>query len=145
MANLVTFKAKGQWKGNLKVEVDIRNKFTINMDEPPSLGGEDTAPNPVEVVLAALIGCLGIVIPVVAKEKNIPLNSIEIETEGDLDPRGFMGDPTVRAGYQEVRAKVKINAPVEREKIEELMKEVERRCPVSDIIRNPVNLKISLE
>lgn len=143
--NKITFKAEGRWKGNLKVEVNIRNKFTINMDEPPSLGGEDTAPNPVEIVLASLIGCLGIVIAAVAKEKNIPLTNVEIHTEGDLNPRGFMGDPTVRAGYDEVRAKVKIESPVERERIEELMREVEKRCPVSDIIKNPVNLKISLE
>uniref|UniRef100_A0A7C3MRQ4 OsmC family peroxiredoxin n=1 Tax=Dictyoglomus thermophilum TaxID=14 RepID=A0A7C3MRQ4_DICTH len=141
----VTFKAEGKWLGNLKVEAKIRDKFIINMDEPPSLGGEDTAPNPVEVVLAALIGCLGIVIQVVAKEKNIPLQNVEIYTEGDLDPRGFMGDPNIRAGYDEVRVRVKIETPVDKAKIEELMKEVERRCPVSDIIKNPVNLKISLE
>ncbi|MFN3698577.1 MAG: OsmC family protein [Dictyoglomus sp.] len=141
----VTFSAQGKWLGNLKVETKIRNKFTINMDEPPSLGGEDSAPNPVEVVLASLIGCLGIVIAVVSKEKNIPLNSVEIFTEGDLDPRGFMGDPTVRAGYEEVRVRIKIDSPAGREKIEELIKEVEKRCPVSDIIRNPVNLSINLE
>jgi uncharacterized OsmC-like protein len=141
----VTFKVDGKWQGNLKVEVKIRNKFTINMDEPTSLGGEDTGPNPVEVVLASLVGCLGIVIAVVAKEKNIPLETVEISTEGDLDPRGFMGDHSVRAGFEEVRAKIKITAPIEKGKLEELFKEVERRCPVSDIIKNPVNLKITME
>lgn len=65
----ITFKAEGRWLGNLKIEAKIRDKFVIYMDEPPSLGGEDSAPNPVEVVLASLIGCLGIVIAVVAKEK----------------------------------------------------------------------------
>lgn len=79
------------------------------------------------------------------KRKNIPLESVEIFTEGDLDPRGFMGDSSVRAGYDEVRVKIKISSSVERDKIEDLIKEVERRCPVSDIIKNPVKLFINLE
>ncbi len=142
---IVTFKAKGSWLGNLKVETKIRDKFTINMDEPTSLGGEDSGPNPVEVVLASLIGCLGIVISIVAKERNIPINNLEIYAEGDLNPEGFMGNPEVRAGYQEVRVRIKIDSPLEREKLQELLQLVERRCPVSDIIKNPVNLSINLE
>ncbi len=142
---IITFKARGNWLGNLKVETKIRDKFTINMDEPTSLGGEDSAPNPVEVVLASLIGCLGIVISIVAKEKSIPLNNVEIYAEGDLNPEGFKGNPEVRAGCQEVRVRVKIDSPVERERLQELLQLVERRCPVSDIIRNPVNLSINLE
>lgn len=141
----VTFKARGNWLGNLKIETKIRDEFTINMDEPTSLGGENSAPNPVEVVLASLIGCLGIVISIVARERGIPLNNVEIYAEGDLNPEGFMGNPEVRAGYQEVRVRVKIDSSVEREKLQELLQLVERRCPVSDIIRNPVNLSINLE
>ncbi|MEN2984581.1 MAG: OsmC family protein [Dictyoglomaceae bacterium] len=141
----ITFKAEGKWLGGLKVETKIREKFTIVVDEPQSLGGEDSAPNPVEVVLASLIGCLGIMISIVAKEKNISINNIKILAEGDLDPQGFMGNPNIRAGYQEVRVKIKIDSPLEREKLEELIQLVEKRCPVSDIIKNPVNLNITLD
>ncbi len=91
-----TFKATGEWKGGLRIDTQVRN-FTLSFDEPPSLGGEDSACNPVEGVLASLAGCLGIVSRVVAQRKIYPSRKIEIEVEGDLDPRGFMGQ------YDQVR------------------------------------------
>ena len=32
-------------------------RYSVEVDEPPTLGGEDTAPNPVEYYLASLLSC----------------------------------------------------------------------------------------
>ena len=67
----VTFKACSQWQGGTRTEVTIGEvhanqanisspdrQFTLHVDEPPYLGGQDSAPNPVEMIAAGLCGCL---------------------------------------------------------------------------------------
>lgn len=133
---VLTFRASGEWVGGLRIETKVRN-FSLNFDEPPSLGGKDSAPNPVEGLLAALIGCLGIVTVVVAREKNFPVEKVAIEAEGDLDPRGFMGQyDVVRPGFLVVRFVVKVSGEISEEDLTRLFSEVERRCPVSDVLGN---------
>ncbi|HOA98843.1 OsmC family protein [Candidatus Sordicultor fermentans] len=142
-----TFKATGEWKGGLRIDTQVRN-FTLSFDEPPSLGGEDSACNPVEGVLASLAGCLGIVSRVVAQEKNLPIEKIEIEVEGDLDPRGFMGQyDQVRPGLLAIRYQVKVNGDLSDEELKEFEEEVDRRCPVSDTLKNGTKVegRVTLE
>ncbi|MEN3186091.1 MAG: OsmC family protein [Atribacterota bacterium] len=130
----MTFKASGRWTEGLQVETKVR-QFTLHFDEPPSLGGNDAAPNPVEGLLASLAGCLGIVTVVVAKEKNLPVEGVEIEVEGDLDPRGFMGQyHLVRPGFLSIHFVVKVKGNLSEEDLRTLLTEVENRCPVSDTL-----------
>lgn len=130
----MTFKAQGKWVEGLYVEAKVR-QFTMSFDEPPSLGGKDSAPNPVEGLLASLVGCLGIVTVVVAREKNLPVEGVEITVEGDLDPRGFMGQyEIVRPGFLAIRFLVTVKGSLKEEELQALLAEVEKRCPVSDTL-----------
>jgi hypothetical protein len=52
----VVFAADSRQVEGLRSEANIR-QFSLTVDEPPSLGGADTGPNPVELVLAALATC----------------------------------------------------------------------------------------
>jgi uncharacterized OsmC-like protein len=54
--SIVRFNAASQGKDGLHRQVKIRD-FTLEVDEPPALGGKDRAPNPVEYALAALATC----------------------------------------------------------------------------------------
>jgi len=141
----LTFEASVELKEGLTFEAKTRN-FTLLIDEPQNLGGMDKGPNPVEYLLFALGGCLGIVIQVVAKEMNININSLKINLKGDLNPLRFMGkDFSERAGYKRIKVEVDIKSDSPREKIEELLKKVEERCPISDNIRNVTPVEISLK
>ncbi len=131
-----TFKVTGEWKKGLRVDTQVRN-FALSFDEPPSLGGEDSACNPVEGLLASLAGCLGIVARVVAQEKSLPIEKIQVEIEGDLDPRGFMGQyDQVRPGLLAVRYQIKVSGNVSDKDLKEFAEEVDKRCPVSDTLKN---------
>ena len=49
------------------------------------------------------------------------LEKLEIETEGQLDLRGFLGlDSTVKPGYEEIHYTVVVKSSASQEKIEEL-------------------------
>jgi len=78
-STLVKVSAKGKWESGVKTNISIRNFPAFSMDEPAELGGADTAPNPMEYVVAALCGCKGVMIPLVAKELGFTFSGIEFD------------------------------------------------------------------
>jgi uncharacterized OsmC-like protein len=141
----ITFEASVELKEGLTFEGKTRN-FNLFIDEPENLGGKDKGPNPVEYLLLSLGGCLGIVIQVVAKEMNIKIDSLKINLRGGLNPMRFMGkDFSERAGYKNIDVFVEIKSDEPREKLDELLRKVEERCPISDNIRNETPVKIHLK
>ncbi len=56
-AGKTVWKAQTTWLGGFKSQAQIRD-FTVAMDEPTALGGSNTAPNMVEMVLGAYGCCL---------------------------------------------------------------------------------------
>ncbi|WP_320406865.1 OsmC family protein [Thermococcus paralvinellae] len=84
------FSIIGEGVSPTKTIAKVRN-FEVIVDEPPSLGGTDAGPNPVEYLLVALAGCLNVVGHLVAKEMGFTINSLKIKISGTLDPTKFMG------------------------------------------------------
>lgn len=141
----VRFEAQVEWKEGFTVEGKARN-FTIYIDEPPNLGGQDKGPNPVEYVLMALGGCVIIVGQVIAQEMGIKLDSYKIKLSGDLNPLRFMGKPSPdRAGFKEINLEIEVKSEAPKEKLEEWIRAIEERCPVGDNLKNPTPVKISLK
>lgn len=138
----ITFEAQVEWKGGFTVEAKARN-FTLFIDEPPKLGGQDKGPNPVEYELMALGGCVVIVGQVVAKEIGIKIDSCKIKLSGDLNPARFMGQPSPdRAGFKGINLEIEVKSDASKEKLKEWAKAIEERCPVGDNLRaqTPVNV-----
>jgi uncharacterized OsmC-like protein len=135
-STLVKVAAKGKWESGVKTNISIRNFPAFSMDEPVELGGTDTAPNPMEYVVAALCGCNGVMIPLVAKELDFAFSGIDFEATGIIDVRGLMGEEGVRPHFQKVRFNVNIQTEESEERIEQLKNEVERRCPVFSLLHD---------
>src|SRR6202167_4758343 len=121
-------------------EVDIRTgEHTFKVDEPPALGGEDVAANPVQYALASLGSCQAITYRLWAAQLGIPFDKLTVRVEGDLDIRGFFGfDDTVRPGFTAVRVEVTVTGPESEERYAELAAAVDAHCPVLDLFKNPV-------
>ncbi|MEM0005092.1 MAG: OsmC family protein [Desulfurococcaceae archaeon] len=111
--------------------------FKIYIDK---VGGE--APSPLEYLLASLAGCINIVANIVAKEMNVNIENLEVEVEGVFNAEKLYTGKGGRAGYKEIKAKIRIKSSAPREQLEKLIKAVEERCPVSDNLaeRTPVTL-----
>ncbi|QYJ17257.1 hypothetical protein Rxycam_03099 [Rubrobacter xylanophilus DSM 9941] len=140
-----TFTAGTRLVEGLRTEAEIRG-FELTVDEPRELGGTNTGPNPVELVLAALGTCQEILYAVYAPRLGVELENVEVDVEGTLDPRGFLGvADEARPGFQSVRYRVRIQSPSAPEKVRELVRLVEEHCPVLDIISNPVETSGSAE
>jgi uncharacterized OsmC-like protein len=132
-STLVKVSAAGKWESGVKTNISVRNFPTFSIDEPVELGGEDTAPNPVEYVLAGLNGCNGVMIPLVAQELDFTFSGIDFETTGIIDTRGLMGVEGVSPHFQKIRFQVNIQTEESEERVEQLKNEVERRCPVFNL------------
>ncbi len=123
-------------------------QFTLTIDEPAALGGKDTAANPVEYLLAGYAGCLNVVFNLVAKEKNINLNSLQINIDGDINPEKFLGIANKeRAGFQSLNVYIDIDSNSSVQAIDDLITTVKERCPINDNLTNPtpVNYFIKTE
>jgi len=120
-------------------------EFKMVVDEPKSSGGTNEGANPVEYLLTALAGCINVVGHVVAKEMGIDIKNMEIDLEGDLNPARFMGvSKTERAGFQGIRAKIKVDSDASEETLKNWLETVEDRCQVNDNIAHSTPVKISL-
>jgi uncharacterized OsmC-like protein len=121
-------------------------EYRVEVDEPPALGGEGKAPNPVECYLASLISCQIVTWRIWAEKLGIAVDDITAHAEGDLDVQGFFGlDDAVRPGFQEVRLVIKVTGPETPERYRELQEAVDAHCPVLDLTRNVTPVTTSVE
>ncbi len=140
----VTFVTESRQVEGLKSIATVR-QFSLTVDEPEQLGGADTGPNPVELVLAALGTCQEITYRLYADSLGIPLDGVSVKVEGDLDLRGFFAvGEDIRAGYQAIRATVEIDSPAAPEDLARLKQAVDAHCPVLDILRGATPVETGL-
>ncbi len=140
-----TFESISALGEGLRSEVALRDHRLV-VDEPESLGGTDSGPNPVELILAALGTCQEITYRAYAAALGIPLDHVSVKLEGDIDLRGFFAvDESVRPGYQGLRGTVRLESSADQESLEKLQQAVNAHCPVLDIISNPVPVELVLE
>jgi uncharacterized OsmC-like protein len=121
-------------------EVTVRTAtHELTVDEPPALGGDGSAPNPVEYALASLGSCQAITYRFWAEHLGISFDELTVTVDGDIDIRGFFGfNDSIRPGFSAVRVRVGITGPETPERYQQLAAAVDEHCPVLDLFRNPV-------
>jgi len=140
----VVFRTEGSSTAGVASTLRAR-QHSLSVDEPPTLGGDDTAANPVEYALAALVSCQVVTYRFWAAKLGIELDEITVEAEGDLDVRGFFGlDDAARAGFSAVRVSVRLSGPEGEDRYQELRQAVDEHCPVLDLFANNTPLRTDL-
>ena len=152
------FRAGNQWLGGglnrttisnfrgTSQELEHKEPFELDADEPPMLLGEDRAPNPVEYLLTGLAACVTTSLVYHAAAKGIKIEEIEAKVEGDIDLQGFLGiDDNVPRGFQQIRMKYKVKADAPQEKLEEILQLGPTYSPVFDSITRAVPVTVELD
>ena len=115
--------------------------FSIEADHPAVLVGEDAAPTPAELLLAALASCLTSGLGNIAAVRKITLESVESRVEGDIDLRGILGlSDEVRNGFSQIR--VRGDAPPA--KLRELVRQAMDRSAVYDVLTHGVPISVDI-
>ena len=152
---LVGFDVTTRWTGQTRSEttVDgftlggerIARRHKIVADEPCQLLGTDSAPNPQELLMAAFNACITVGYVAGAALKGIELDSLEIETHGQLDLRGFLGlDDAVPPGYQKIAYEVRIKGDGSARDFEEIHQTVMKTSPNYFNMSRPIKMNGSL-
>lgn len=126
------------------VESEIRWK-TVYIDQPGEAGGDDAGPTPLEMVLLSLAGCVGHIARIVANQRKIALRSLQADVQGEIDKDFLLGKTREgRAGFTSIAVRISMDADLTPAEKEEFLREVERRCPVSDNLVAATDVAISL-
>ena len=139
-----------------KVEVQLKlgEKYTIEgkihnhkvyVDQPATGGGQDKGPTPLEYLLLSHGACVATVARIIASQKRIPMRGMNVIVSGELDLDVLLGKPTQnRAGFTGITLKVEVDADIPREEKEKLVHEADRRCPVSDNLKQLTSISVEL-
>lgn len=139
-----TWAAHVTWQGAFASEARVRSFAPTQSDEPTTLGGGDTAANPVEQLLGALGNCLAVGYAANATVAGIALDDLRIDLKGDVDLHVFLGLAEGHAGFSAIEATVTIDSPAPRADLEALHATVLSSSPVGHSLRNPVPVEVTL-
>ena len=147
----VTTTWQGQARSRAQVESfdiggeRVPRRFSIDIDEPSELGGTNRFANPQEHLLAALNACMTVGYVAQCAVRGITLESLEIQTDGEIDLRGFLGiDPAVPPGYENLSYIVRIKGSGTKEEFADIHEAVMATSPNFYNVSRPVTLKPTL-
>ena len=147
----VAFRVRTDWKGQTKSKstVDsytlagevVPRSFTIVADEPHELLGTNAAPNPQELLMSAVNACMVVGYVAQASVRGVRLDSCRIETEGELDLRGFLGiDESVPPGYRRICYTVFLEGDGSRDQYEDIHQAVMATAPNYFTMAQPIQM-----
>ena len=141
----VVFRADTQLEEDVRCSAKVRGFPTIFVDEPPELGGADSAANPVELLLVALGACQEIMYSAYASVMGVQLDSVKVNLRGYLDLRGLFGmDAAIPPGYQKIIFETEVDSPADTETLMKLVRTVESHCPVMDTLVRAIEVSGSV-
>jgi uncharacterized OsmC-like protein len=147
----VTTTWQGQARSRAQVEgfeiggARVPRRFAIDIDEPCELGGTNRFANPQEHLIAAFNACMTVGYVAQCAVRGITLEGLEIETDGEIDLRGFLGiDPAVPPGYEKLSYVVRIKGSGTKEEFADVHEAVMATSPNFYNMSRPVALKPTL-
>lgn len=157
----VTFQVKTQWQSgdgfkitstgkNFKMggqTVERQEAFTVISDFPREMGGMSRGPTVCEICMATIGSCISQTIVAFATMMGIQLDSIRIDTEGDVDIRGLTGvSEKVRPGAQEFRLNIHLDSKTaSKEQLEKLYELGKRFSPAVDTLTHGTTIKTTYD
>jgi len=136
---VVRLRAEGHMGDGTRVDMRV-GAFEFGVDEPVSVGGSGTAPNPVQLSLAALGSCQAITYRYWAEELGLRLDAVTVSLEADFDTGAFFGFPGAAGPVSPARVlcDVTLEGPEPQERYKELVTVVDEHCPVLDLFTRSI-------
>ena len=124
--------------------IRIRDHQVIS-DSPPDFAGYNLGPSSPELQLGVLGSCVTHIFLIHAAHQQVPVDSLEVEVTGKIDPRG--GKP----GYEDIPIyphdiayTVHLVSPASKESVQTLFETVEKTCPILNLLKNPQNIRAEI-
>jgi putative redox protein len=115
----------------------------ILMDGRKEWGGDNAGPTPPECLALGLGGCIINICRILALQKGIVLEDLEVSVTGDIDPSRAFGLKTdVRAGFSHLMVRLEAASTLSEAEKEDFRRELFERCPLCDTVGNVVPLQV---
>lgn len=105
-------------------------------DEPTDKGGQDTAPNPIQILLSALGACTTITLEMYASHKGIRLDHVQVDLS--LNPNG-----QPESGQNNIERKIILKGEFTEDQHKRLLK-VAESCPVHKLLTSNISIQSEL-
>lgn len=115
-----------------RVTLTDESGHTWHADEPADKGGQDTAPNPIQLLLSALGACTTITLDMYANHKGIKLDHVQVDLA--LNPNA---EP--EAGHNNIERKIVLKGEFTEEQHKRLLK-VAESCPVHKLLTSNISI-----
>jgi uncharacterized OsmC-like protein len=118
--------ALGTMKTTTRLEDGVKcvsrnGDWSFEIDEPGSVGGDNSAPSPGVYGLGALTGCIAMAVKNQAVLSNVSVTAIEVDVEADYDDRGMFDMDGVPPGFTEFRLFINVDSTAPHEQISEIV------------------------
>lgn len=125
--------------------IRIRDHQVIT-DSPPDFAGYDLGPGSPELQLGILGSCLAHSYLIHAARLGVPLDAVDVAVSGRLDARaGRPGFEAVPVSPHDITYVVRVVSPASREAVARLEAEVDRFCPILNLLRSPQTVRGTLD
>lgn len=111
-----------RWLGGYQVDV-VTGDFTVRVDEPESVGGTDTGPQPTDLLLASVASCFVLSLAWAAKKREMEVPMISVEVTGKYDGPRFSS------------IVIEVSMTVPDDVAERLIESAERVCYVTNTLK----------
>lgn len=143
MAKMKTYSIEARADDKYKVEVTAGNR-TLYVDQPLFAGGTDVGASPMEHLFASLAGCIATTARIIAHQKKLHLNGMDIRIDGAMDLDIIYGKSRDgRAGVGGINVSVALDSVMSEMERESFLEELRLRCPLADTIAEATPLTIA--
>jgi uncharacterized OsmC-like protein len=112
----------------------------------PKCGGSGLELCSGDMLLEALIACAGVSMRAAAAVLGIPLRSVNVRAEGDVDLRGTLGIAAdVPVGFREIRLAFDVDADANAAQLDQLAELTDKYCVVFQTIQSRPKTSVSIK
>jgi uncharacterized OsmC-like protein len=125
--------------------IRIRDHQIIT-DSPPDFAGYNLGPSSPELQLGVLGSCVTHIFLIQAAHRQVPIDSLEVEVSGKIDPRGGRpGHEDIPIWPHDIGYTVFLSSPAADEEVKALFEAVEKTCPILNLLKNPQTIRAEIK
>ena len=129
---------------NLRQEIDA-GSHTFFADEPVDAGGDNSGPNPYELLLAAVGACTSMTLLMYARRKSWPLEDVEVRLSHSRDYRRDCAECEQKdARLDVIERRITLKGPLDEAQRLRLL-EIAEKCPVHRTLTGTIKVNDRLE
>ncbi|MFL5800586.1 MAG: OsmC family protein [Roseiflexaceae bacterium] len=128
---------------NLRQEI-AAGPHTLYADEPADSGGDDSGPDPYELLLAALGACTSMTLTLYARRKRWPLENVEVRLSHRRDYAQDCADCSEAAKIDFIERRITLHGGLDEAQRARLL-EIAEKCPVHRTLTGTIKVIDTLE